>query len=59
MKQDDLFSMLQDLYKNNSQRPKMLAVGWEADSAEVVQLAAIDFDLVYANRVGEAFRGFA
>ena len=56
MKQDDLFSMLQDLYKNNNQRPKMIAVGWEVDSAQIVQLAAIDFDIVYANRVGEALR---
>lgn len=56
MKHNDLFSMLQGLYKNNNQYPKLLAVGWEVDSAQVVQLAAIDFDLDYVGKVGEALR---
>lgn len=56
MKQNDLFSMLQDLYKNNNQCPKLLVVGWEVDSAQIVQLAAIDFDLDYVGKVGEALR---
>jgi DNA-binding response OmpR family regulator len=56
MKQDDLFSMLQGLYKNTSQCPNLLAVGWDVDSAQVVQLAAIDFDLDYVGKVGAALR---
>ncbi|MBI1299707.1 hypothetical protein GC175_32685 [bacterium] len=56
MKQEDLFSMLQGLYKNNNQCPKLLAVGWEVDSAQVVQLAAIDFDIDYVGKVGDGLR---
>lgn len=58
MNHANLYAMLQDLYPNNqgSQRPLLLTVGWDLDAPVITLLAAIDFDLAYANSVANALR---